>query len=302
MVAAVVIVGALVILLANPFANTMENASKDASSETTTQQDDAQATSEEPEPQEVSVDDGLICATLPAEYAEQGYEWVALNGELRLRNKDGLCAVIVYQGSFTLSYEEAQATSYKIGIVGTSASHQNVVAKVLHWQNTSQGLAAVHASEPASAGKESLGFMGTNIDAAAQWIYLEYDGELKHAYAPDMPMVDASASSSSSGSPSSSPSSSADSLVANHQPFYGVWIGAFESRSNAERYLADARSAGLDAHMLLSNEWTNLNQNPYWVVAGAVASTEEEANSLLATVQARGYSNAYVKYSGTYKG
>lgn len=312
-VAAVIIVGALIMLLANPFA-TSADSNKEAP-EATTQQDSSakEADEQASQPDEVisRFYNGGIHIAMPAKFASEGYEWSdKVNGIPRLCNKDGIVAAQIVLPKQMITYDEARAERYGLGFVERGDEKTPVNLTVLYWQDGNQGLGVVHGSQPRSVGAPSVDFMGITLEELASWISLEHQGEYVPAQIGDfIDMQESSSSnssSSSSGSSSSSSSnnsaSSADSLVAGHQPFYGVWIGAFEDRDNADRFNTAARGAGLESFMFLSSDWTNLNQKHYWVVAGAVASTEAEANALLPTVQSKGYGNAYVKYSGTYKG
>ncbi len=81
-------------------------------------------------------------------------------------------------------------------------------------------------------------------------------------------------------------------------PFYGVWCFAGKVESNARNVLLDLEAQGFDARMFVSNSWSNLNPEMYYVVTAGMCSTEAEANQLLVYVKNCGYPSAYVKYSG----
>lgn len=116
------------------------------------------------------------------------------------------------------------------------------------------------------------------------------------------PTTSSSASSESSNSVQDSNSSSTSSVTTSDikAPFWGVWVGAFKNHDNAENTAADLRSKGYYAGVYTSNDWSNLNPETWYVVTAGAYPTQEDANAALPSVQALGYDDAYVKYSGTY--
>ena len=85
-------------------------------------------------------------------------------------------------------------------------------------------------------------------------------------------------------------------------PFWGVWIGAFSYPENAEERMAEARANGLpEPRLEFSSDWSNLNQDGYYVVSVGSYQSSAEAEAVLE--QARQYyADAYVKHSGDYQG
>lgn len=83
-----------------------------------------------------------------------------------------------------------------------------------------------------------------------------------------------------------------------YQPFYGVWISAFENRGDAEEYIENNISKGFDLSIVLSSDWENLNPKPHYCVTAGRCETETEAKDLLSKVKAAGYGDSNVKYSG----
>lgn len=81
-------------------------------------------------------------------------------------------------------------------------------------------------------------------------------------------------------------------------PFYGIWTGAFQNRADADAFAAAMQSSGLPAAVYLTSDWSNLNAAPWYVISAGEYATEVEANAALSSVQAAGYDNAYVKYTG----
>lgn len=83
--------------------------------------------------------------------------------------------------------------------------------------------------------------------------------------------------------------------------FYGVWCGASQDESQAQKLAEEVTAAGFAGCYYLSSDWSNLNEEPWYVVAAAVSDSEEGANTLLRQVQTV-YPDAYVKYTGECRG
>lgn len=75
-----------------------------------------------------------------------------------------------------------------------------------------------------------------------------------------------------------------------------------KDENDAIRFADTLSSSGITATVFVSTDWSNLNQEKFYVVSAGAYSTEDEANEALKTVQNLGYSSAYVKYSGDFLG
>ena len=86
-------------------------------------------------------------------------------------------------------------------------------------------------------------------------------------------------------------------------PFYGIWCAADEGHYEAELYAQQLREdfGFSSARVFLTSDWSNLNPESWYAVSAGVYSSEDEAYNYLGAVQSY-YSDAYVKYSGTYIG
>lgn len=85
-----------------------------------------------------------------------------------------------------------------------------------------------------------------------------------------------------------------------YAPFYGIWCGAAKSESGAEKEANALRDKGLDVQVFFSPDWSNLNQEEWYVITAGVHASEADAKNYLPTVQAV-YPGAYIKYSGEYQ-
>lgn len=93
-------------------------------------------------------------------------------------------------------------------------------------------------------------------------------------------------------------SSETASITADTTEFYGIWCYGSKNESEAKNYADDMKDKGIDAYVLLSSEWSNLNKEPYYVVTAGIYQDEESAKQMLQGVKDAGYTDAYVKYSG----
>ena len=85
------------------------------------------------------------------------------------------------------------------------------------------------------------------------------------------------------------------------QPFYGVWVYASVDQADAESVANQVRAFGVDAKVIHTPDWSNLNQKSYYAVTIGTYATQKEAEAMLPKVKAYA-SDAYVKYSGTWQG
>ena len=98
-------------------------------------------------------------------------------------------------------------------------------------------------------------------------------------------------------------SSTADSSQNNgaYQPFYGIWCGAAKTQSGAERTADSVRDNGFEAEIFISSDWSNLNQEKWYVITAGVYYSKSDAENALSSIQ-NVYPTAYIKYSGEWKG
>ncbi|MCL2870789.1 MAG: SPOR domain-containing protein [Coriobacteriia bacterium] len=85
--------------------------------------------------------------------------------------------------------------------------------------------------------------------------------------------------------------------------FYGIWVSASRDRIEAERTLTQVldrlfESEGLGAGLVTTSSWSNLNPDVWHAVCVGPFLSQAEAEEVLGTVRAAGYSDAYVKFSG----
>lgn len=83
-------------------------------------------------------------------------------------------------------------------------------------------------------------------------------------------------------------------------PFYGIWVYASKSNYEASNFANDVSSNGFNSYIENTTNWSNLNNEEWYVVTAGKYSTENEAKNQLDTVKKK-YPDSYVKYSGEYK-
>ena len=86
-----------------------------------------------------------------------------------------------------------------------------------------------------------------------------------------------------------------------HSPFYGIWCSASKDYSSAEKAADKLRQNGYNAAVLVSTDWSNLNKERWYVVTADEYPSESSAKAELPSVKSI-YSDAYVKYSGSWQG
>lgn len=87
-----------------------------------------------------------------------------------------------------------------------------------------------------------------------------------------------------------------------HEPFWGVWTFASKSASEAMERATFMTNEGFDSTIELTTNWSNLNDEKWYVVTTGMWRDEGEAQSMVSTLRTAGYSDAYAKYSGEYVG
>ena len=83
--------------------------------------------------------------------------------------------------------------------------------------------------------------------------------------------------------------------------FYGVWCGGSKTKNEVQSIASNLAKAGFKPQIFDTSEWENLNSERFYVVTAGVCKTEQEAEKLLDRVKNKGYSDAYIKFSGEKK-
>ena len=91
-----------------------------------------------------------------------------------------------------------------------------------------------------------------------------------------------------------------DNAVSN-PPFYGIWVAASKDRNECSDIAADLVGKGYAGAVYDTLNWSNLNSEHWYVVSAGEYATQADANSVLDKIQAAGYPDAYVKYSGNWQ-
>lgn len=85
--------------------------------------------------------------------------------------------------------------------------------------------------------------------------------------------------------------------------FYGVFIKAFKSENDCDKTLSDLEEAGfINCPVVYTPDFEKLNPEPYYVVTAGLFTTKQAAEEALDKAKAGGFTDAYVKYAGSYKG
>ena len=84
---------------------------------------------------------------------------------------------------------------------------------------------------------------------------------------------------------------------------FGVFLGAFKNSDNCIKLQSRLEDAGfVNAPIIFTPDFSDLNPDPYYVVTAGLYSTRQEAQTVLEGVKSAGFGDAYVKYAGEYTG
>ena len=87
-----------------------------------------------------------------------------------------------------------------------------------------------------------------------------------------------------------------------HTPFYGIWIAASGDYDEVKAYADEMRERGFNAGVYITTDWSNLNTVRWYVVSAGEYPSEEAAEADLFNVRDAGWTDAYIKYTGEWKG
>ena len=212
---------------------------------------------------------------------------------------------------------ELKQDVYYIGKTADNASDNGLIMNVFYVNEAGEN---VHwnAHDPATTALELLG--DNDIELLLESIYLGSNGEDSYICASDLTVTStiaiasngAANSSDASGQNAAGNSSAQDgsatgsakydseaTAASTKAPFWGVWVYASQNEAEATAQATQVIDQGFsEAHAVLTTDWENLNEEPWWCVTLGAFSSEQEAQSALQSAQAAGHANAYVKYSG----
>lgn len=84
-------------------------------------------------------------------------------------------------------------------------------------------------------------------------------------------------------------------------PFYGIWCEAYKKESNAQAATKKYINKGIDARVFVTTDWSNLNSQKWYIISAGVYASKSEASAALPAIKKQ-YPDAYIKYSGSWKG
>ena len=87
------------------------------------------------------------------------------------------------------------------------------------------------------------------------------------------------------------------------QDYYGVFVSSAKAADKLEAVAEKLESAGFaGSGIVFTPDFSGLNPEPYYVATTGMYTSESDAQKALSEAKAAGYSDAYVKYAGTYTG
>ena len=229
-----------------------------------------------------------VRVSLPRDLVESGYQWSEESDEcVDLTDANGSVLASVIWGVAATRENEAKLESYAIGTVSHGSIGYPAYLKLYYLDSAGK---RIHWGVD-DTGELATDRMGVELQDIVSWIELYSPGGFRSAVLQDPKGTQGTQGGNSSGTGTS--------LT---EPFYGVWVAASKDYDEARSMANELEAVGLHGTVFLTTDWSNLNPEPWYVVAAGYARAEPEAQSLCERVHALGYTDAYVKYSGDYIG
>ena len=87
------------------------------------------------------------------------------------------------------------------------------------------------------------------------------------------------------------------------QEYYGVFVTSAKDPDKCTPTIDKLEEEGFDGSLVVyTPDYSELNPEPYYVVTTGLYTSESEAKEALSRVKAAGFTDAYVKFAGVYKG
>lgn len=196
--------------------------------------------------------------------------------------------------SFTVSGEDLT----KAGISLVDEMLENV-------ENLKYGDAMITADIDKDTGKISNVKMSFHASMQYQGYDAEADYDIQCAYSDYTAEKETAASGKESAAPETVKATSAPTATVlsakTEAPFYGVWIAASKTETEAQNMADQYRADGLETQIVVTTDWSNLNNEKYYTLTAGAYATQDEAEARLSEVKAQGLKDAYVKYTGEHK-
>lgn len=222
-----------------------------------------------------------IRVTMPSDLAGAGFRWSSPSSDsVALTDSNGSLLAEVLWADASTRENEAKLESYKIGEV----SHGSIGFPAflrLYYLDASGKHIYWGADDAGALATERL---GVSLQDIVSWIELWHVNTFRPAA-----LQDGSDDSGGFKTPLK-------------EPFYGVWVSASKDYGEARSTASELGRIGLTGYVFFTTDWSNLNPEPWYVVAAGYSQTESGARALCEKVQNAGYDDAYVKYSGDYIG
>lgn len=77
--------------------------------------------------------------------------------------------------------------------------------------------------------------------------------------------------------------------------------GTMPYHLDAESLKYDLEGKGFEPEIVISSDWTNLNEKTYYCVTAGRCESQKDAEELLTAVKDSGYTGAYVKSTGEHR-
>ena len=99
-----------------------------------------------------------------------------------------------------------------------------------------------------------------------------------------------------------SSNNSSDQSKTRKTPFFGIWCYDSKNVEEAVEFSNKMSEKGIEPEVFVTTDWSNLNNEQYYVVTAGMYESEDLADDNLNSIKSTGYNDAYIKYSGEYIG
>ena len=312
-VAAAIAVVAAIVVGSGVFGGSSDQSSGSSSRLAASSSAAASSSSQSAEAQVVSYNGPCVVVKMPAEYARQGYTWKSASDTMTLYDASDTSKIVatIVWGETANHGDEAKSTRVQLGAVTNDGATSSAVLSVLQLDENGK---TIYAGLDKTGTLASEVYLGITPDEIASWIEVNGDqagGKSSGSSATSAaPATGAAGGGTASGSASASAGAAAGGtspqpatgVSKRTAPFWGVWISASKDLDEAVATAQEATSRGLQGEVFMTTDWSNLNPEPWYVVAAGCLNSESEANALVSKAQKAGYENAYAKHSGDYVG
>lgn len=216
-----------------------------------------------------------------------------------IADEDGLALMRLYPSGSRTVEDESKVRVYTLGTAKHDNATTNVRAAFYYLSSTGNGAASWDDDATTELTLTTRHKMTAQELIAAT--FLRSNDEwvpCAHAASEDVATSEADVAVPSAADVTSTASTASTAATSTSTPFYGVFIASYRDEQRANEAASRARAQGLDATVVITDEWSGLNQEHWYAICCGSYASEDEAAATLSAARSAGYSDAYIRYSG----